>query len=60
MTDEDKVLRANCKYCGKEVFSLYKNQLKNMVDVHELHCPMRKKDEEELNRASEEILDEQT
>lgn len=31
-------LKAKCKYCGKEFYSLYPSQLKYNVDAHELSC----------------------
>lgn len=35
----------NCKYCGKEITSLYPVQLKQNVKIHELHCINKHKKE---------------
>lgn len=41
----NEVLRADCRYCGKKVFSLYKNQLTYNLKAHELSCVLHKKNE---------------
>lgn len=43
----DKILKATCRYCGKEMSSLYEKQLLNSIGVHELTCPMKKGESKE-------------
>ena len=33
-----KPLKARCRYCKKEMISLYQNQLNQFIKVHELTC----------------------
>jgi hypothetical protein len=40
----NKVLKAKCIHCGKEVFSLYDGQLKYNIAAHELSCSQKLKD----------------
>ena len=35
---EQKVLKASCVHCGKEVFSIYRRQLEYNINAHELSC----------------------
>lgn len=45
-TMNKQILKANCRYCNKEVFSLYKNQFEHNLNMHELNCPARDKKKE--------------
>jgi len=47
-----KLLKAKCKYCGKEIASLYKNQLEQNLEAHEKSC--KKKQEEKENETNKE------
>jgi hypothetical protein len=40
-----KILKAICRYCGAETYSLYKNQLDHNIEKHEKFCPERPKEE---------------
>lgn len=53
MTNQKKLLKAKCKYCKKEIFSLYENQLKHNVEVHEVYCPIRIKEEKGKEKNNE-------
>lgn len=39
-----------CKFCGKIVFSIYKNQIKSNLESHEKYCPLRPKEEVKFTR----------
>jgi hypothetical protein len=48
-----KILKQKCSFCGKEIESLYLNQLKQNLKIHELSCkenPDNKKVERRLKR----------
>lgn len=45
-----EMLKANCSYCGKEVFSLYESQLKHNLEIHETWCPIRQKEERDKEK----------
>ncbi len=50
MSDKIKILKAKCCWCGKEISSLYENQLNYNLQAHEISCkknPKNKKGEEE-------------
>lgn len=40
-----KLLEAKCKYCGKEINSLYQKQLDYNLKAHELSCEKKKESE---------------
>ncbi len=42
----EKILKAKCRYCGKEVYSLYRSQLDYNIKAHEISCPKRKEKEQ--------------
>lgn len=33
-----KLLKQKCSFCDKEIVSLYENQLKQNLQIHELSC----------------------
>ena len=44
---EKKVLTKRCKFCGKEIRSMYKKQLDYNIQAHEISC--KRKIMEETN-----------
>ncbi len=46
-----EVLKTKCKYCGKEITSLYEKQLIYNTKAHEISCP---KNPNQLKKEKEE------
>lgn len=42
---KNKTLTAKCRYCSKEIYSLYKGQLDYNILAHEISCPQKLKEE---------------
>ena len=38
---ENKILKRKCKFCGKEITSMYKKQLDYNLQAHELSCKQK-------------------
>lgn len=46
----EKPLKAKCRFCGKEIFSLYKSQLDYNHKAHELSCKLKEELKEDNNK----------
>jgi len=42
-----KILKKKCQYCGKEISSMYENQLNYNLNAHEFACKKNPKNKEE-------------
>jgi len=41
----NKILKKKCKYCNKEITSMYEKQLDYNLKAHELSCEKKQEDE---------------
>lgn len=49
--ERNKVMKAKCIHCGKEIYSLYKGQLEYNLKAHEISCPEIKKQRDNLKES---------